>query len=192
MRRPVQVERSAVRMWLVALLGIPFVVLGADLFLEQRLLGALGDLIYGTEELPAFEPRDQILAALFLIGGATLTLWGLKELVAPKKILTGDEEGVRLAVAGPFRPAVALPWDSIEDMRYEARTKDGQIVPTVVFDMAEESSLPERPWGARWVGGRQLSMDGDSWSLHPEEVVHSLWRLREMLGKGSEPMRREG
>ena len=113
MTETVEYEKSAIRVWLLAALGLPFLLIGADFFFEQKLIGGFGDLIYGAEELPAFEPRDTIIAVLFIIGGAAVTLWGLKELVFPRKVLVADQEGIRLTLAGPFRPAVVIPWKAV-------------------------------------------------------------------------------
>ena len=178
MTETVEFEKSAWKVWLLALLGVPFLLIGADFFFEQKLIGIFRDLIYGAEELPAFEPRDTIVAALFIVGGGALTLWGLKELVFPKKVLVADREGLRLAVAGPFRPAVLIPWDVLTDVEYQVLDDEGDPRPSIRVEVADRSGLPDQPWGARWVGVSELQIDTTGWSPPPGDIVDSLVRIR--------------
>jgi hypothetical protein len=181
MTEQVEFEHSAVRVWLLALFGVPFLLIGADFFFEQKLIGVFRDLIYGTEELPAFEPRDTILAALFLVGGVALTLWGLKELVFPKKVLVADHEGIRLSVAGPFRPPVMVPWDMLTDVEYQMIDDEGDDRPSIRVEVADRTGLPDHPWGARWIGSGELLIDTTGWSPPASDIVESLWRLRQAV-----------
>lgn len=184
MTHKVEFEKSAWRVWLFAILGVPFLLIGADLFFERKLIGGFGDLIYGTEELPAFEPRDTIIAVLFIVGGAVITLWALKELVFPKKVLVADREGIRLAVTGPFRPAVRIPWDALTDIGHEIIDDEGDARPLVRVETTQ-AGLPDQPWGARWVGPGELLIDATGWSPPASEIVDSLWQLRQSLAVAS-------
>lgn len=177
MNDAVEVERSAVRTWLLALLGIPFMLLGADMFLQQKLIGRLGEWIYGAEPLPAFENRDRVLAALMLVVGACLTLWGLKELLVPRKVLVGDETGIRAALAGPFRRAVAIPWSDVVDVRHGVAGEEGDRRPVLDIEVTDPSRLPFQLWGARW-SGAEIVIDATGWSPAADEVAASLSRLR--------------
>lgn len=179
MTQPVEFETSAWKVWLLALLGVPFLLIGADFFFQQKLIGVFRELIYGTEELPAFEPRDEIFAALFVVVGAALIGWGLKELVFPKKVLVADEQGIRLAVAGPFRPAVLVPWDALKDLSFEVFDSEGEPRSTIVIEVEEWAGLPEHPWGARWMSAGTMLIDTAGWSPPPDDIVDSLVRLRE-------------
>lgn len=179
MAQTVEFEKSAVKVWLLALLGVPFLLIGVDYFLEQKLIGRFGDLIYGAEELPAFEPRDTIIAALCIIVGSVLVVWGLKELVFPKKVFVADSEGIHLAVAGPFQPAILVPWDGFLAMEYEEIDDEGDAYPAVRIEFAQRSGLPDHPWGARWVGSAELLIDTSDWSPPTTGIVESLSQLRE-------------
>ncbi|MDH3259430.1 MAG: hypothetical protein OEM81_06780 [Acidimicrobiia bacterium] len=181
MSETVEFEKSAWKVWLLALLGVPFLLIGVDFFFAQKLFGVFRDLIYGTEELPAFEPRDTIIAALFIIGGAVLTLWGLKELVFPKKVFVADHEGIRLAVNGPFRPAVLVPWELLTDVGYEVINDEGDLCPSIRVEVADRTGLPDHPWGARWVGSNELLIDTAGWSPPASDIVDSLVRLRQSV-----------
>ena len=182
MTEKVEFEKSAWRVWLLALLGVPFLLIGADLFFEQKLIGFFGDLIYGAEELPAFEPRDTIIAALFVMGGATLTLWGLKELVFPRKVLVADHEGVHLAVSRPFRPAILVPWAKVTDVEYEVIGDEGEQRPTVRVKVSDRTGLPESPWGASWIGPGELQIDAIGWKPPASDIVDLLWQFRRSVG----------
>lgn len=177
----VEYEKSAWRVWLLALAGVPFLLVGADLFFEQKLVGAFGDLVYGAEDLPAFEPRDTIIAALFLIGGLTLTLWGLKELVFPKKALVADGEGIRLAVGGPFRPAVLVPWSAVDDIEYVVTEDEGEASPALRVVVGYQGQIPGNPWGARWVNESEILIDVTGWSPPADDIVERIWQLRQGL-----------
>lgn len=181
MTEPVEFETSAWKVWLLALLGVPFLLIGADFFFQQKLIGIFRDLIYGTEELPAFEPRDKIFAALFVVVGAALIVWGLKELVFPKKVLVADEQGIRLAVAGPFRPAVQIPWSALKDLSYEVIDSEGDRRPMILVEVEDWAGLPDHPWGARWIGAGTLLIDTAGWSPPADDIVDSLVRLQQSV-----------
>jgi len=178
MTETVEFEKSARKVWLLSILGVPFLLLGADFFFEQKLFGVFRDFVYGTEDLPAFEPRDTIIAVIFIIGGAFLTLWGLKELVFPKKVLVADKEGLRIAVAGPFRPPVLVPWDVLSDVEYVVINDEGDLCPSIRLEMTQRTGLPDHPWGARWDGGNRLMIDATGWSPPASELVDALVRIR--------------
>lgn len=185
MTERVEYEKSALWVWMLAVLGVPFLLIGADLFFERKLIGGFGDLIYGAEELPAFEPRDTIIAVLFIIGGAALTLWGLKELVFPRKVFVADREGIRLAVAPPFRPAVLVPWAAVADIEYHVIDDEGDKRPVVRVEVSDRTSLPENPWGARWVSRTELLVDTTGWSPDPSDIVGSLLNIRRSGVRGT-------
>jgi hypothetical protein len=181
MTKTVEYEKSAWRVWLLALAGVPFLLVGADLFFEQRLVGAFGDLIYGAEDLPAFEPRDTIIASIFLVGGLTLTLWGLKELVFPRKVLTADWEGLKLSVSGPFRPSVLVPWEDLDDIEFQIIEDEGEASPFIRIAVADRGEVPDNPWGARWANQAELLVDATGWAPPADNIVDQIWQLRQSL-----------
>ena len=179
MTKTVEFEKSAIKTWLLAVLGVPILLIGADFFFEQKLIGILGDLIYGNEELPAFEPRDTIIAVLFIMVGATLAVWGLKELVFPQKVFVADDEGIHLSVSGPFRPAVLIPWEAVADIEYMVIDDEGDARPSIGIEFHDPADLPGDPWGARWVGSHALLIDTTGWSLPTFDIVDILYELRQ-------------
>ncbi|MEX1043689.1 MAG: hypothetical protein WD020_03535, partial [Acidimicrobiia bacterium] len=67
--KPVVIRRSAVRMWTLALAGVPFVVLAVDVLTRRRLTDALREILFRPEDTQLFEPRDVIWAWVMLICG---------------------------------------------------------------------------------------------------------------------------
>ena len=59
MMEEIRVRRSGVRMWLLALAGVPMVVIGIDILMRRRIFGAVGSLVF-TGDPQLVEPRDVI------------------------------------------------------------------------------------------------------------------------------------
>ncbi len=176
-----EVERSALKVWLVALLGVPFVLLGLDLLTEQRFINGFGTLIYGAEQIPAFEPRDRIFAIVAVAAGVVLVAWGLRDLVVPRKLIVADDSGMRLALGGPLHRAVSVPWDDVGDIRAEMTDEDGEVLPVVVMEFTDPGSLPTDPWAARWINPTTLMIETSGWSLTADTVAARLWEIREAI-----------
>lgn len=176
------VRRSALRMWLFAILGVPFVIFGVDILGGQQLTTRITDLIYPGDNVnpPAIETHEFAWAWAFLIAGGLFTAWALKELIGPRKVVLGDWRGVAIAVAGPFRPAVLIPWSAIDDIRAgTARDGEGEF-PVLTFDLSDRGDLPVRPWGARWVAPDRLAVASRDWE-HKAPVVSA--QLRELASQ---------
>ncbi|MGH8936019.1 MAG: hypothetical protein ACRDXD_07100 [Acidimicrobiia bacterium] len=165
----VVVVRSPLRMWLLALLGVPFLVFGTDLLFGGRLLQWLGRLVYQGEPDP-FELRDRIWAGLFLVMGAFLSGWGIKELVWPSRLALAEPGRLCLALGGPFRGLSCLAWTDVTDLQ----AAEG----TVRLIVKDPSALPESPWGARWVDQATLEIAAGQWYPPAGVAVERMLRLR--------------
>jgi hypothetical protein len=185
MNEKIEFEKSAWRVWLLALLGVPLLLIGADFFFEQKLIEFLRKLIYGAEELGASDPRDRILASLFIVVGAVLTLWGLKELIFPKKVLVADRAGLHLAVTGPFQRAALVPWEVLTDVEYEVIDDEGDERPVIRVEVTDRSVFPDHPWGARWTKPGAILIDATRWSPPASDVVELLWQFRKSMQVGT-------
>jgi uncharacterized membrane protein len=174
----VTVERSALKAWLVALLGVPFLLVGVDVLTRRRFYVAFGELIYGTGQVPPIEPRDQIFGAALLVAGIVMVGFGLRELVLPKKTLQADGDGITLAISGPFRRPIRLPWHQVGDIHADVIEEDDEPVPVLVFEVEDPSLLPEDPWGARWIGEREVALIAADWVLPARTVAVELWKIR--------------
>lgn len=183
-----EVERSAIRVWLLALLGVPFVLLGVDLLTEQRFINAFGALVYGAEQIPAFEPRDKIFAIVAVLAGLVLVIWGLRDLVLPRKLIVADDVGLRIALAGPLRRAVSIPWKDVGEIRAEMTDEGGELLPVLIVEFSDPRRLPIDPWAARWVSPTTLMIESSGWALGADKVAAELKTIRESIPTEPEPM----
>jgi hypothetical protein len=184
----VEVIRSALRVWLLSLAGIVFALIGLDVLSSGKFVSVFGGLIYGTEQVPAFEPRDRIFALLAVVGGLVLIVWGLRDLVAPRKLVSAGEEGLRLAVGGPLTKATLVPWSEVGDISPEVVDDDGQQLRALLVQFEDPARLPSDPWSARWVGSHTLMIEAINWSRPVEEVATDLLALREAATVQDETM----
>jgi hypothetical protein len=58
----VVVRRSAIKMWLMAMGGIPLLIISLDVLTERRITRWLTDMIFLPEDVQIYEPRDVIFA----------------------------------------------------------------------------------------------------------------------------------
>jgi hypothetical protein len=158
-------------MWLLALAGIPLVVLGLDVLYRRRLTNFLSGLIFSPSDPQLFEPRDVIWAIVLLAIGLTLSGLGLKELLAPRPVVRADSSGLGLPLAGPFRPPVTIPWLAIDDIGAETLEDDGDLVPVMWLRLLDRSAIPPDPWAARWIDRSTLAILASDWELPAAEVA---------------------
>ena len=161
------VRRSAVRMWLLAMAGIPLLVISLDVLTNRRLTNWLRELIFRPEDTQIFEPRDVIWAWVMALFAGFLVLWGLKELFLPTKVVEARDDGLALKINGPFRSASLVPWDWIVDVKSSEIDDEGTPVPLLAISLATREGLPANPWGARWLDERELALTAEDWSTDP-------------------------
>ena len=77
------VKRSALKMWLMALAGIPLLVISLDVLTNRRITRWLTDIIFRPDDIQIYEPRDVIWAWVMALFSGFIVLWGLKELFFP-------------------------------------------------------------------------------------------------------------
>jgi hypothetical protein len=158
-------------MWLLALAGIPLVVLGLDVLYRRRLTNFLSGLIFSPSDPQLFEPRDVIWAIVLLAIGLTLSGFGLKELLAPRPVVRADLSGLALPLGGPFRAPVTIPWSAIDDIGAETLEDDGDLIPVMWLRMVDRSVIPPDPWAARWIDRSTLAILASDWELPAAEVA---------------------
>jgi PH (Pleckstrin Homology) domain-containing protein len=83
-----------------------------------KLMGAVAVVVLAT----AFGGRDPIRWAIALVAAVALTVWALRDLIAPVR-LAADTTGVTV-VAG-FVGRRHVPWSAIERVRVDRRTHRG-------------------------------------------------------------------
>ncbi len=184
----VVVRRSALKMWLMALGGIPLLVIAIDVLTTRRITRWLTDIVFRPEDVQIFEPRDVIYAWVMLLFGALIVIWGLKELFVPTKVVECSEEGLAIRINGPHRPPSLLPWDNIQDVGGADIDDDGDLIPLLIVTVFDRESLPENPWGARWVAERELGIMAQDWDEDPQDVAE---RIADYAVEAARPGRRE-
>lgn len=170
----VVVRRSALKMWLMAMGGIPLLVISLDVLTERRITRWLTDRLFRPEDVQIFEPRDVIFAWVMFLFGALFVVWGLKELFVPTKVIECTTEGLSVRLTGPFRPAALIPWDNIKDVGGADIEDEGDVIPLLVLTVFDREELPDNPWGARWVSERELGMMAQDWARDPQQVAEDI------------------
>lgn len=171
---PLVIRRSAWRMWLVALLGVPMVVASLDLLTQRRLTDFLRDILFLPDATQLPEPREYVWAVALLIAGALACLWGLKELLAPTKVVQGDAAGLRLAVRGPFRSPFAIAWSDIADVGSGTVDDDGDQLPVVWIRTVEPGVMPADGWGGRPIDDRTFAILATDWELDHVKAAEAI------------------
>lgn len=170
----VVVRRSALKMWLLAMSGIPLLIVSLDVLTERRITRWLTDLIFLPEDVQIFEPRDVIFAWAMFLFAAFLVLWGLRELFVPAKVVECRDEGLALRINGPFRPASVIPWENIQDVGGADMMDEGDEIALFVVGVFSREGLPENPWGARWVTESELGVLAEDWGDDPQTVAENV------------------
>ena len=164
----VVVKRSALRMWLMAMGGIPLLVISLDVLTQRRITRWLTDLMFRPEDVQIFEPRDVIFAWVMFLFGALLVVWGLKELFVPTKVVECRDDGLAIRVNGPFRGPALIPWDNIRDVGGADIEDEGEVIPLLILTVFRREGLPDNPWGARWVSEKELGIMAQDWDEDPQ------------------------
>ncbi len=173
----VTVRRSAVRMWLLAIGGIPLLVIAIDVLTNRRITNWLREMIFNPNETQIYEPRDVIWAWALLLFAGFLVLWGLKELFMPTKVIEASDDGLAVRLRGPLRGPDLIPWDDVVDVEAGEIEDEGDILLLLEIELSTRGDLPPHPWGARWVRERTLGILAEDWSQSPASVADSLGRL---------------
>lgn len=170
----VVIRRSALKMWLMAIGGIPLLIISLDVLTERRITRWLTDLIFRPEDVQIYEPRDVIFAWAMFLFASFLVIWGLKELFVPTRVMEATDEGLKIKVSGPFRPPSLIAWENIRDVGGADIEDEGDVIPLFVVGVFDRSGLPDNPWGARWVDERDLGILAEDWSDDPQEVAEQV------------------
>ncbi|MEX1279636.1 MAG: hypothetical protein AB1Z55_02845 [Acidimicrobiia bacterium] len=171
MRKPkVVVRRSPWKALAVALVGVPFVFLVVDyVWGVAGLVDAILGWAYGTSEPEPFELREDLLAALIGVVGGGMVLFGLKELVAPRRLLVADTDGIRLPLSGPFGRHTPIGWTQIRDLEESGKW--------FLLHLSNAGGIPQDPWGGRWDDDRILRLNTWWWDRRPTRVIDQIAEL---------------
>lgn len=161
-------------MWLVALAGVPMIVLGVDVLFRRRLISAISSVVFTANDPQLLEPRDVIWAVVLLVLGLLLTIFGLKELVSPRPVVMADSDGLHLHLGHLFAGPTTVPWDEIDDVGAEDLNDDGDVVPVMWVRVDNPLRLPRHPWGARWLDDSTLAILASDWERDPAWVAEKV------------------
>ena len=166
----VEVKRSSMRMWLIALAGVPLVTIGLDLLMQRRIFGTVTSLVF-TGDPQLVEPRDVIWAVVLLILGVIFVGFGLSGLLNPTPALEADFAGLHLHLGHPLSRLVTIPWDDVDDVGSEDLNDDGSVVPVMWVRVTDPEPYPPNPWGARWIEPDTLAIMAADWERAPRVVA---------------------
>lgn len=184
----VVVRRSALKMWLMAMGGIPLLVISLDVLTSRRITRWLTDLLFEPDDVQIFEPRDVIFAWVMFLFGALMVIWGLKELFVPTKVIECRDDGLAVRLRGPFRAPSVIPWSNVKDLGGADIDDDGDLIPLLVLSVYSREGLPGNPWGARWVSERELGIMAQDFADDPQDVAE---RIAEYAADTAQRGRRE-
>lgn len=166
-RQRVVVRRSPWKVMALGVLGSIAVLLVVDYV--WNVLGLFDRVIewsYATKEPEAWEPRDDILAALIGVTGGFMVLFALKELLAPRRLFVATTDGVRLPLSGPFGRTTSIGWLQVEDIETADRSLHVRL--------SNAGGVPSDPWGARWSGDLTLAVPTWWWDRPADEVLDEI------------------
>jgi hypothetical protein len=172
----VEVRRSSFRMWLLAMAGIPLMVLGLDVVTSRRLTDMLRAKLFPPNETQIFEPRDEIWAWAMLAFGVFLVIWGLKELFVPTVVVEASPRALRIKLSGPGRPHTEIPWAHVVGITARTVDDEGQPLKLLAVEVDDPAVLPRNPWGARWIGDRTIGVLTQDWHGNPWAIAEELSR----------------
>ncbi len=171
---PVIVRRSALRMWAMAIGGIPLVVIGVDVLTQRRITDALRSVLFRPEDTQIFESRDVIWALVFVGVGLLFAIWGVRELLFPSLVLRADQDGLKLNVTGPFRPATLVPWSLVDDIGTGTVEDEGAFLEVLWVRVLPGHGIPDEPWGSRWLEPTTLALLSGDWETSPARIVDAV------------------
>lgn len=181
---------SSRRSWVSVLLGGVLVVAALDLLWWNWLAAELAEWIFAGDEI--LEDRERVWAAMILAAGALFLGWGLVSAMRLRPVLTVGSDGLAIALLGPFRPLVPLPWESISQVFSQSVDDNGILLSSLTIVLQPNGpgpGLSSHPWGARWTGKRILRVLASDWSVRAVVVEtvanHYLGRMAEERAGGA-------
>jgi hypothetical protein len=183
------VQRSAIRMWLMAIGAIPLLVIALDVLTNRRITNWLREILFTPEGTQIYEPRDVIYAWALMLFAAFLVIWGLKELFVPTRVIECRHEGLALKLRGPFRGHDVIPWARVVDVGAGEIEDEGEILLLLRIRVLERGDLPAHPWGARWLEPLLLGVLAQDWAVTPKEAAWLIGEYAVDAGRRSDRAR---
>jgi hypothetical protein len=166
-KNQVIMRRSAAKMWLLGLAGIPMLIIAVEyIWRPFGFADKLGEWAYRGGDVEAFEIRDDVLIGALALVGTLFVIISVKELLAPRKMVVANEAGMKFALSGPLKKPSEASWLQIKDL---VAGDDSMIV-----QLHHRGELPDDPWGARWVDDSTLEIRASMWERVPEKFINQI------------------
>ena len=197
----ISVSRSPLRLLTMALVAVPMILLALDMSVTYRFFPKpattatdpeTGASIELTEDVltrdgEAQRRREVAFSLVLAVGGIAMLGWAAKDLLAPKRLIEADEDGILLDVTRRGEPPVRLLWEDVIDIRSGAITDDAGTTPALVIRVEDPELLPERPYGAV-VDANEIRLYSDEWERSAQDVAATLsLRVTRERGTGEVP-----
>jgi hypothetical protein len=203
----ISVSRSPLRLLTMVLVAVPMMLLALDMSVTYRFFPqpATTAVVVGSDTDPetgqsiditedvltrdgeAQRRREVAFSLLLGIGGVVLLAAAAKDLVAPKRLLEADEDGILLDVTRRGEPPVRLPWEDVAEIRSGAITDEAGSTPALVIRVDDPGLLPDRPYGAV-VHLDEIRLYSDEWDRSAQDVAATLsLRVTRARGTGEVP-----
>lgn len=116
--------------------------------------------------------RDLAIASAFVLGGALLIGWGIKDSLSRRAVLEADESGLTVSRLDRGRP-YRLSWEEVAEVRSGEVTDVGGIEPVVSIRVVDETPLPLDPRGGA-VEPPWLHLYSGDWDVPARQVAAAL------------------
>jgi hypothetical protein len=162
----VRVTRSPLRLLGYALLAVPMILLAVDMLVAYRFFpfpetttasstitaddGSTTEVTWQvyTDNGKAQRRRDLAWGSALGLGGLGVMGWACVGLVAPRRLLTADSEGLTLRLEGRRLPPLRLAWEEVAEVRSGLRHDQAGEVPVLSLRLHSPEKVPLRPSGA--------------------------------------------
>jgi hypothetical protein len=161
----VRVARSPWRLLAYALVAVPAVLLAIDILFSHRIYprpetatgsyqvtaadGSVTNVTYlvYTDNGKAQRRRDLGWGVALLIGGAATLGWAFAGVVAPRRLLRADEQGLTLWLDRRRDPPVRVAWGELSEVRSRLRRDEAGEVPVLSLLFRDPDRVPRDPRG---------------------------------------------
>ncbi len=162
----VRVTRSPLRLLGYAVVAVPMILLALDMLVAYRFFpfpetttasstitaddGSTTEVTWQvyTDNGKAQRRRDLAWGSALGLGGLGVIGWACAGLVAPRRLLTADAEGLTLRLEGRRLPPLRLAWEEIAEVRSGLRRDEAGEVPVLSLRLHSPEKVPLRPSGA--------------------------------------------
>lgn len=161
----VRVRRSPLRLLGYALVGSAMLLLAADMLFgylyyprpettpgTRQVQAADGSVTEETVQVYtptglAQRRRDVGWGSVLAAGGAAALTWSTAGLLAPRRLLSADAEGLSLWLDGRRREPLRLAWDEVAEVRSGLRRDEAGEVAVLSLRLHVPERVPLRPRG---------------------------------------------